>query len=90
MIKNSVYIPYLKRNITITAKDATELEEYAKLAGELRDSIPDSDCEKWHEWDGIVQACFETLDSLHTSRYRNVTEIRRRLVVRAMMINKPL
>ena len=48
MIKNTVYIPYLKRNITVTAKDATELEEYAKLAGKLRDSIPD-DCEKWHE-----------------------------------------
>ena len=63
MIRNTVYIPYLKRNITVTAKDATELEEYAKSAGELRDSIPD-DCEKWHEWDGIAQACLETLDSL--------------------------
>lgn len=63
MIKNTVYIPYLKRNITVTAKDATELEEYAKLAGELRDSIPD-DCEKWHEWDGVAQAYLETLDSL--------------------------
>lgn len=63
MIRNTVYIPYLKRNITVTAKDATELEEYAKSAGEPRDSIPD-DCEKWHEWDGIAQACLETLDSL--------------------------
>ena len=68
MIRNTVYIPYLKRNITVTAKDATELEEYAKVAGELRDSIPD-DCEKWHEWDGVAQACLETLDSLR--RYDN-------------------
>lgn len=63
MIRNTVYIPYLERNITVTDKDATELEEYAKLAGELRDSILD-DCEKWHEWDGVAQACLETLDSL--------------------------
>lgn len=64
MIRNTVYVPYLERNINVIAKDVTELDEYAKLAGELRDSIPDSDCEKWHEWDGVAQACLETLDSI--------------------------
>ena len=63
MIKNSVYIPYLQKYITVTAKDATELEEYAKLAGELRDSTQDS-CPIWHEWEGLEQAYLETLDSL--------------------------
>lgn len=63
MIENAVYIPYLDKSITITAKDTTELEEYAKLAGELRDSMPDS-CPEWHEWDSVAQAYLETLDSL--------------------------
>lgn len=64
MIKNSVYIPYLQKYITVTAKSVAELEECAKLAGERRDSILDSDCLEWHEWDGVAQACLETLDSL--------------------------
>lgn len=61
MIENTVYIPYLQRNIIVIAKDDKELEAHAKLAGEIRD-IPG--CEKWHEWEGVVQAYLETLDSL--------------------------
>lgn len=67
MIENSVYIPYLQKNITVVAKDTDDLKVYAKLIEELRDSIPDS-CEKWHEWDGIAQAYLETLDSLRRCR----------------------
>lgn len=68
MIKNSAYIPYLQKYITVTAKDVAELEEYAKLAGELRDSTPDS-CPIWHEWDGVAQAYLETLDALRRCEY---------------------
>lgn len=64
MIKNSVYIPYFQKDITVTAKDAAELEEYAELAEERRDLILDRDCEEWHKWDGLAQAYLETLDGL--------------------------
>lgn len=62
MIENSVYIPYLQRNIAVVAKDIGELNKYAKTAEEIREMS--DDYEKWHEWDGITQAYFETLDSL--------------------------
>lgn len=63
MIKNTVYIPYLEKSVTVTANDVDHLMVQIKeVKAQLR-SLPEH--YGWHHVaEGLLQAYNETLDTL--------------------------
>ena len=61
MVINTVYNPYLNKNIEIKAPDIKTLEAYIRISREMQSECS-SDSEAWHNLQSLIDAYEETLD----------------------------
>lgn len=64
MINNTVYNPYLQKNIEVKALDTETLELYIRISKKMQAKCP-SDCEVWHTLQALIDAYEETVDLLN-------------------------